>query len=245
MILFTRPGIPLPIRGELRVVRELVSISPLRRHEDAPPAHGRTVLLVHGLGAPSATMTPLDRWFAAAGWNVVRAGIGSNIGCSQRHVNRLARDLEPHLSNDRAIVIGHSRGGLLGRALAVQRPDLVSTAVALGAPVCNQFALHAFTLANIDVYTLLGTLGLRRYMTHACEFGPCCERYRASLIAPPPDDVRLVAIYSPTDGLVDPVACEDPYAECLPLDSTHFGMGMNALVWRELAALLAPQVTAA
>jgi pimeloyl-ACP methyl ester carboxylesterase len=198
-------------------------------------------MLIHGLNAPARTMAPMARWLTTGGWVTSQAQIGANVGCSQRHVNRLAGELEESVraTGERALVVGQSRGGLLGRALAVQRPDLVAMSIAMGAPVLDQFAAHAYTLANVQVLSLLGTLGVRGFMSHGCEHGPCCAAYRDALASAPRHDVSLVSIYSPSDGMIDPAACVDPHATCREVDSSHLGMGVNVEVWRVISEVLA------
>jgi triacylglycerol lipase len=51
-------------------------------------------------------------------------------------------------------------------------------------------------------------------------------------------DLPTLSIYSRTDGIVDWRACQDPFAECVEVEGSHCGMGVNADVYRELEGLL-------
>jgi triacylglycerol lipase len=212
----------------------------------APSGDGRAVLLVAGFLAPEQTLTPLARWLRSSGWRPVRARIGLNTDCSQTLVDRLAKRLEDASAGTRATVIGQSRGGMLARALAVQRPDLVDTAIGLGAPVASSpETLTRQLRLMLDAATGLGSLGLPGVMTRTCVAGACCERFRPALIMAPDPSVRLVSIWSHIDGVVSPQACHDPHAESREVRARHRAMGVNAAVWREIASVLTVTTRAA
>jgi triacylglycerol lipase len=210
--------------GEWRVLRELRETANPAARPIAPQGRGRTILLVPGLLAPDLSMVRLARWLSASGWQVEHAGIGLNIGCSPRLVDHLARRLEGATC---AAAVGQSRGGLLARALAIQRPELVSTVVALGSPICDQLATGPLVRAQLEVLARMGSWGVPGLMSHRCRDGPCCGRFRTSLSAPPPNGARLLSIWSASDGAVDPKACRDSHADCYEVDTSHIGMGFS------------------
>ena len=226
--------------GEARVVLEFGSTARGESQPQAPPGEGRSVLLVPGLLAPEVSLRPLALWLARAGWRPLRAGVGLNIDCSQVLIDRLIERLEVAQAErpGRAIAIGQSRGGLLTRAVAVQRPDLVGASVALGSPVTGMLDVSPSTARQLQMLARLGSNGMPGFLSRECEDGPCCERYRAAIGSAAPDGVRLVAIWSSSDGMVNPEACRDPHAECHHISSSHIGMGMNASVWRQLTETL-------
>jgi hypothetical protein len=45
-------------------------------------------------------------------------------------------------------------------------------------------------------------------------------------------------VYSPCDEVVRADSCLDPAAEQIAVTTSHVGMGLDARVWRELAARL-------
>ena len=62
----------------------------------------------------------------------------------------------------------------------------------------------------------MGALGTGRVpgmFSLSCLRGACCEDFRADLPAQFPSEVRYVALYSRTDGIVDWRACLDPAAD--------------------------------
>jgi pimeloyl-ACP methyl ester carboxylesterase len=226
--------------GEARVVLEYRSTANRDALPAAPAGEGRPVLLVPGLLAPENTLRPLALWLRASGWNPVRSGIGLNVDCSQVLLDKLTARLEAAYTRRpaRAIVIGQSRGGLLARALAVQRPDLVAASVALGSPITGMLDVSPGTARQLRMLAKLGSVGVPGFLSPECEEGPCCERFRAAITAPAPEDVRLIALWSGSDGMVNPEACRDPHAECHEVSSSHIGMGLNAGVWRRLVGVL-------
>jgi pimeloyl-ACP methyl ester carboxylesterase len=225
---------------ELRALAELRSTRNPAGYPAPPGGDGRTVLLVTGFLAPERTLGRLARWLHSGGWQPLRAGIGWNTDCSQVLVDRLAARLEEATTatGQRATVIGHSRGGMLGRALAVQRPDLVDTVIAMGSPVSDPRSFKPQLRFMIAAAAGLGTLGVPGLLTRSCLHGACCDRFWAGLGEAPNPDVRLVSIWSPLDGVLDPAACPDPHAESRRVRSSHRGMAVNLAVWNELASVL-------
>lgn len=197
----------------------------------------RPVLLVPGFLANDRTMRRLGRWLGAAGYEVHSAGIGFNTGCSQRHVDQLASVLQRQHGGP-AIVIGQSRGGTLGRALAVQRPDLVHTSITLGAPINTPWVVARTELCMLNAVATLGSCGHPGLISHSCLDGPCCAQFRESLSAPPPKGVRLLCLWSPIDEAVSIDCARDPHAQQHEIRASHLGMGFSRQTWQIIADAL-------
>lgn len=163
-----------------------------------------------------------------------------NAACMEPLVQRLEDRLEQVVERNgrRAVVVGQSRGGTLGRVLAVRRPELVEVLVTLGSPMRDQLAVHRATWLSIGAVGLLGTLGVPGCFSITCRMGSCCARSRGELRAPFPDACRFLCFYSRSDEIVKWEACVDPAAEAIEVDTTHIGMGFDAEVWRSLARAL-------
>src|SRR3954468_19005040 len=130
-----RPGIPRkphlpPLWRESRVAFEAAS---LRRSggwhgEGVLPGDGRPVLLIPGFLAVDGSLATMTEWLRANEYRTRRAGIRSNVGCSAD----ACRGLEPRLGAvagpeaQPVAIVGQSRGGILARAVATRRPDLVA-----------------------------------------------------------------------------------------------------------------------
>jgi pimeloyl-ACP methyl ester carboxylesterase len=136
------------------------------------------------------------------------------------------------------VLIGQSRGGGLARVAAVRNPDLVGTLVMLGAPVLDPLNVGPAVLGAVRSVARLGDLGVPRVFSSECADGRCCAAFRSDLRAPVPPNVRTVAIYSRSDGIVSWEACLDPGAEHVEVESSHSGMSVNLGVYRVLARIL-------
>ncbi|MGY8666857.1 alpha/beta hydrolase [Bradyrhizobium sp. UFLA05-109] len=108
----------------------------------APQApNGRTVVLLHGRNFPSSYWAPVIKMLSEAGFRVVvpdQIGFGkSSKPLGELHFDTLARNtiaLLDHLGIDKAEIIAHSMGGMLGVRIARAYPERVSHLV-LTAPI--------------------------------------------------------------------------------------------------------------
>jgi triacylglycerol lipase len=233
--------VDLPLRGELRYGLELARLvcdpTFLRpgRLLDAPP-----VMLVPGFLSGDASLAVLRGWLRRRGSRTLSAGVRLNVDCAERNVGRLEVRLR-NLAADtgrRVVVIGHSRGGELARVLAVRYPDTVRTLIMLGSPVVEPLSAGRPVLAAVRSVTCLGDLGVPGMFSTNCVEGDCCAAFREDLRAPLAPDVRAIAIYSRSDGIVSWRACLDPCACQLEVESSHTGMPVNRQVYRALTEIL-------
>jgi triacylglycerol lipase len=231
----------LPLRGELRYGLELARL--LTDREFLRPSCGErqpSVLLVPGFMAGDQSLSVLGGWLRRRGSRTAGAGMLLNADCAERAVGGIESRLRrlADRSDGRVVLIGQSRGGELGRVVALRNPDLVSTVVMLGSPVLNPLSVGPAVLETVRAVARLGDLGVPRMLTSECGDGACCAAFREDLLAPLPDQVRGVAIYSRSDGIVSWEACLDPFAEQVEVESSHTGMSVNARVYRVLAGIL-------
>jgi pimeloyl-ACP methyl ester carboxylesterase len=202
----------------------------------------RPVLLIPGFLAGDNSLGLMTHWLRGLGYRTRSAGIRANIDCSASVTDALEERLvEMHeRSGQRVAIIGQSRGGIIARALAVRRPDLVSGIVTLGSPTKSMLQVHPVVLGGIGVVGLLGSLHLRQAFTMKCLRGDCCLKFRDELRTPPPEEVGFVSVYSRHDGIVDYRACIDPFAqENIEVRSSHCGMSVHADVYAHVAEALA------
>jgi triacylglycerol lipase len=216
---------------------------PVWRGTGVPRGEGRPVLLIPGFLAGDGSLSLMTRWLRELGYRTKRAGIRINIDCSEAECRRIEQRLEilAERFGQRVSIVGQSRGGVLARALAVQRPDLVCGVVTLGSPLRSQLGgVHPLVLAQVGVVAALGTVGRSGHLTHRCLRGSCCARFRQSVAAPLPPEVALVNVYSRSDGIVSWRACLDPQAvEHVEVRASHCGMSVNAQAYRAVGTALA------
>ena len=231
-----------PIWRESRTALELAGLlrDPVFRDVDPSLGGGRPVLLVPGFLAGDGSLGVMAGWLRRSCYRTRRAGMRFNVGCSSRCVDALEERAEELVERygRRIALIGQSRGGTLGRALAVRRPELIDSLVALGSPQLEPLAVHPLVKLQVGVVGALGTLGVPGLFSERCWRGECCREFRDSLARPFPEDVRYVSIYSRSDGIVDWRSCLDPTAELVEVQASHIGMAVSAAVYRAIAAAL-------
>jgi pimeloyl-ACP methyl ester carboxylesterase len=239
--LLPRRVIP-PLWREARAGNLLLAMLREQFYEARPRSRsGTPALLVPGLFAGDASLTHLTSTLHDHGWAVWPSGIRSNVGCSGMIVQRLVSRLEV-IADDhgaRVALVGHSRGGLLARAAAQRRPDLVSGVVTLGSPHRDQLAVHPLLWANIMTLATLGSCGVPGLMRFGCRGKDhCCRGYDDDVAASLPAGTGSVSVFSRRDGVTDWRACLDPDGSNVEVDTTHCGMPSDPATQRAVLAAL-------
>lgn len=204
---------------------------------------GRAVLLIPGFLAGDGTLKVLGAFLRRRGFHVAYAGITSNIDCSEAELGRLERKVRQLAREHGPVaIVGHSRGGLLARVLAVRLPDQVAAIVTLGSPHRSRLTgLHPVLTCGIETLAALQRAGVRNLIGDSCRpdaSDSCCARYWQDMSAAPRSTVRFVSLYSRTDGVLDWRECLDEQAQCVAVRSTHCGMAVNEQVFKVLVDVL-------
>ncbi len=214
---------------------------PIFRGDGVADGRGRPVLLIPGFLAGDGSLSMMAGWLKRSGYRPSRAGIVSNVNCAGVLMPRLEERLERlvALQGQRAAIVGQSRGGTLAKVLAHRRPDLVSGVVALGSPQVNPLAVHPLVRLQVEAVSRLGSLGAPGLFKRSCLDGDCCSSFWEDLAEPPARGVRLVSVYSKSDGVVDWHSCLDPHAdELVEITASHCGMAVSRSAWRAVADAL-------
>jgi pimeloyl-ACP methyl ester carboxylesterase len=230
-----------PLSGELRYGLELARLladADFRR--PARAAGAPPVLLVPGFMAGDGSLSALAGWLRRRGSRTSGAGMLMNTDCAERAVERLEGRLRRLWSRgeEQVVVIGQSRGGELGRVLALRHPEIVSTLVMLGSPVLGPLHVGPAVLSAVRSVARLGDAGVPGMFSTRCRDGECCTAFREDLVGRLPTSVRAVSVYSRSDPIVSFESCLDPYAEHVEVRSSHTGMSVNVGVYRVLARVL-------
>jgi triacylglycerol lipase len=232
----------LPIWREARVGLEAAALlrDPILRGDGVARGRGCPVLLIPGFLAGDGSLAIMADWLRRCGYRPSRAGMFANVDCSGAALGRLERRLERLVEQRgcRAAIVGQSRGGGLAKVLATRRPDLVSGIVTLASPQLDPLAVHPLVRLQLMAVGGLGSLGAPRLFKRSCLYGECCASFWQDLEAPLPRGVRLVSVYSRTDGIVDWRACLVPGAEQVEVRASHIGMAVNPAAWRAVAGAL-------
>jgi triacylglycerol lipase len=228
---------------ETRLPLELARLvrSPIYRGERVPDAAGQPVLLIPGFLAGDDTLAFMTRWLRRTGHWTRKAGFRSNIDCSALTVERLEERIETmaETQGQKVAIIGQSRGGAIGKVLAVRRPDLVSGVVTLGSPLVDPLGVHPIVQMQVYAVGTLGTLGMRGFFKHSCKWGDCCKDFWEDLKAPVAPGVGFLSVYSRTDGVVKWKSCLDPSATHLEVHTSHMGMAVHRETFQAVAGALA------
>jgi triacylglycerol lipase len=221
--------------------RSALLSDPLFHGEGIPKGERQAILLIPGFTAGDWTFSTMSRWLQEIGYRIHLSGINVNVGCPQRKVERMLARLED-ISKDagsKIVIIGHSLGGLVGCALARQRPDLVRHVIAIGSPLRNGwqavapeirptlFAIHSFFQKFIEAPQGCGTERC------ACDFS---KEIHGAQLTP---GVRFTSIYSRHDGIVDWRFATTDNGDCYEVDGLHTDLVVNVEVYRILSNVLA------
>ncbi|MDQ2700504.1 MAG: alpha/beta hydrolase [Actinomycetota bacterium] len=225
----------------VRMLDEWRSTSRSSGWPDPPEGDGRPATLIPGFLAGDPSLTRMAKWLRGGEFSLVRSGIRWNVDCMEKTVAAVEMRLEQAVERDgrRALVVGQSRGGVIGKVLAIRRPDLIETLVTLGSPLRSQTAVHPHVWPSIGLVGGLGSAGVPGLLTTSCVDGDCCRQARGDLGLRFPGDVRFISFYSKNDSVVRYEACLDPAAEQIEIESSHLGMGIDTRVWKILAGELA------
>ncbi len=125
--------------GEAGALREYWALraDPVYRGTGMPRGDGKAVLVLPGLFANDFYLQPLRTWLGRIGYKPTVSTIAINAGCSRRLIERVEAGLERQLKSTEGpvAIIGHSRGGMLGKAIASRLGDRCAHFIALGSPV--------------------------------------------------------------------------------------------------------------
>lgn len=194
----------------------------------AKRGHGEPVLVLPGFMADDSSTILLRGYLSSIGYRVNGWGLGTN---RRRMLDflPLVTDIITKLKGDSDTgvrLVGWSRGGIIAREVARERPDLIDRVITIGSPVKGG----------------AGASSVSRWVRQETGLSPeqmsgiLRERQRK------PIEVPIRAIYSRFDGVVAWRACIDqisPDVEHFEIKGSHMGMGANADVFRLLPNLLA------
>ena len=216
------------------------------RQVKATQGGGLGVLLVPGFGCGDHTLALTRTWLRARGYRPTGARIGLNVGCTTTLVDRIERRLAEHAERTgrRVVLLGQSRGGWLARLVAARRPDLVRGLVMAGSPVLDPLGASPNAVRVARLLARLSTVGMPGLVDADCFTGPCYRTHSTALTAPLPAGIPALAVYSRLDRIAPWHLCQDPYAECVEIRSSHTAMALHPDFYRTVEPRLADWATA-
>ncbi len=227
------PAIAYAIAELPRALLEFASLLPAHIFLGrAPRGDGHPVITLPGYRSDDTAMLAMRRYLTRWGYDPYPWGLGTNLGVGYHRLDyeeRLLDKLERIVRKrgKPATLIGWSQGGVIGREVAKQRPDLVRQIITLGSPIAD--APRATTLFRIFERTSEEEIS-NELMSFLRE------------VSTPLNDVRCICIYSASDGVVSPEIAQDvvsPNVENIRVSSSHLGMTVNPAVLFVIADRLA------
>ena len=192
----------------------------------APKGDGHPVIVFPGFLTSDLSTLPLrlflsSRNYAAYGWGMGRnygAGIDMKAGVPKdaKSLVRLEKIVEKH--GRKATIIGWSLGGIYGREIARQRPELVRQVITMGSP---------FNGKNPEATNVQGLF--EHFSGH--QISEITPELIDFVRTPPP--VPSTAIFTRTDGIAAWECCieqEADQTENIGVLSSHTGLGFNPMV---------------
>src|SRR4051812_3943263 len=116
---------PLWREGRLGLEAAALVRSKVYRGDDVEDAAGQPVLLIPGFLAGDESLGLMTRWLRKTGHHTRKAGMRSNVDCSEHAYERLVERLEclAETRGERVAILGQSRGGKLPEGPPGPPPD--------------------------------------------------------------------------------------------------------------------------
>lgn len=227
----------LRVRGPVALTRFLRS--DVIAGKGIPHGDGAPVILLPPAAAGDWLMPVMLSWLRRIGYQSYRSSIGLHVNCSDRTMAKVMPRVEEIAASSgrKVTLVGHSRGGLLGRAIASAHPDIVERLITLASPISDPFAVKNLTLAaaaNLARNRLQHRPELleRGCMTEACAC-PYGEFFRKPLAGPP-----LISLFTRHDDVVHWEACLVDGARNIEVRGTHVGLLASRNVYVTVAHAL-------
>ncbi len=243
------------LAGEVNALREYWALraDPVYRGHGVPRGDGKAVLVLPGMFGNDFYLQPLRSWLGRIGYKPTVSTININAGCSRRLIERVEAGLARKLENTESpvAIIGHSRGGMLGKAITSRLGDRCAHFIALGSPVgqilrSGKEGMIALAHDNSDADAQFAAPSVVQAGRRAMKFfdpdcdSPFCDcAYMRDLFAPLPAGTKTFAIYSSEDQVVSPDACAMDGATNIKVTGTHSGLVFNRAVYPHIATALA------
>jgi pimeloyl-ACP methyl ester carboxylesterase len=237
------PDLSTETSAPLELARLLAD--PVYRGAGVPRGDGRHVLVLPGLLGNDLYLVPLHTWLLRIGYRPVISRILFNAGCPQRMTETVARSVDASIPPGTPFaIIGHSRGGMLGWAIAAHHAERVTDLILLGSPapaiaaVARRGMWGSATAAANERVVRTSDL-FRRMMTPDCTVPACGCPYVGALGSLLDVRTKITSIFSMEDPVVPAEASMAPGATNIRVSGSHSGLANNAEVYRAIASALA------
>ncbi len=220
---------------------------PVFRGSDVPRGDGGLVVVIPGLFGNDLYLEPLRYWLRLIGYSPVFSTLFVNAGCLRRLQAQVQAEIVRRVKDrgDPIALIGHSRGGILARAIAGNLGDRVSHVVTLGSSIgafreaveSGQF----YSSPPGELRTMLAWASrfAVRMLDPNCGFPTCGCEFLQDLARPLGASTSLLSIHSRDDALAPSDSVEASEGERREVGGGHASLVYNATVYRLLGDFLA------
>src|SRR5271165_6071433 len=220
----------------------LLHASPVYYGLGIPRGDGSGVVLVPGFLGTDAYLKQLHVWLSRIGYRPYFSGIGLNAQCPNLLIQRQLNDNVERalLDTGRKIhLIGHSLGGIIARAIACQRSEVIASVITLASPFRGA-VIHPTVRRAVDTVRKQILVEYGSAVLPTCYTGRCTCDFLASLRRELTGSVQQTAIYTRSDGIADWRYCTTGDAENdFEVRGTHIGLAFNASAYGIIARRLA------
>ncbi len=210
----------------------------------APRGDGRPVLVLPGLFGNDWYLQPLLSWLGRIGYRPVPSTFWINAGCPERLTRQAEQALERRLrdAGSPVAIIGHSRGGLLAKAIATRLQERASHLILLGSPVGAIVRHHWATTGDAPSAASRrlaeASTRVRTLLDPKCNAPDCGCPFPADLQGALSPATKVTSIYSSDDPIVPAWSCQVADGENIEVNGTHSGLAFNRRVYKVLAKAL-------
>ncbi len=203
---------------------------------------GSGVIAIPGFLGTDTYLAEMYAWLYRLDYRPYFSGIGINAECPnlliRRNLNRTI-DQARRETGRKVHLIGHSLGGMIAMSAAAQRPDDIASVITLGSPFRGE-VVHANVFRAAELVRGMIKLRHGQSVLPDCYTGNCPCDFVNSLRLKMPASVRMTAVYTRTDGIVDWRYCitGDPSSD-FEVPGTHVGLAFNPSVYALMARRLA------
>lgn len=207
---------------------------------------GKQVLVIPGFIANDLIMLPMRQWMRRIGYKPQAANIHWNTNCPDKTAADLVRQIEVmhKKSGRKVILVGHSLGGMLAKAIIQRIPELIDRVVTVGSPFRDMVEAHPAVVGVWDYLKVGQGKLIARNLKASCGTGYCVCDFVKSMIAPDHVDVPQFAIYSRNDGVVGWQSCaeKNPDNNIEVNQASHMGLAFNIGSYKALAQRMAQEI---